>query len=405
MDGNDLASERITGDIFGKPETWENPYPAYSQFRDRSPVVAEWPIVLLEGTQARVHTWLLLKYEQVSAALRDPVTFSSENPAPGLTAPRLVMIQDDPPRHTRFRRLVNKAFTARRIAELEPWIREIASHLLDQFAEGTPVDAVGAFTMPLPVQIIARMLGIPAQDQAAFKRWSDALVAFNDTGLEPGERARQATEMMEYFGKVAAARRQRHEQDLISALVETDIEGDKLEEWKILGFCILLLVAGNETTTNLLSNLLNVLVDRPALWRRLRGDRSLVELAIEETLRYESPVQLLTRFATREVEIGGAKIFQGQAVAVSYGAANRDPAAFSEPDVFRLDRDWSKHLGFGAGIHYCLGAPLARVESQIALNALLDRFSRFSRGDRPAVRQRMTNLLLGFRDLPLEFSA
>ncbi|MGH7865558.1 MAG: cytochrome P450, partial [Candidatus Binataceae bacterium] len=182
-----------------------------------------------------------------------------------------------------------------------------------------------------------------------------------------------------------------------------EIDGDKLEEWEVLGFCILLLVAGNETTTNLLSNMLNILVERPDLWRRLRDDRALVEVAIEETLRYESPVQQLIRMATRDVEIGGRKIFQSQPVAVCYGAANRDPAVFPDPDTFRLDRDWTRHLGFGAGIHYCLGAPLARVESQISLNALLDRFSSLERGDGRSVRQRATNLLLGLRELPLRF--
>jgi cytochrome P450 len=317
----------------------------------------------------------------------------------------MVMIQDDPPRHTRFRRLVNKAFTAARIAELEPWIKTVAERLLDQIAIGKSVDTVDAFTMPLPVQVIARMLGIPGEDQPAFKRWSDSMIAFNGGGFTPSERVRSGMEMMEYFGKIAATRRERSASDLISALVEADVEGERLEEWEILGFCILLLVAGNETTTNLMSNMLNILVDRPDLWRRLREDRALVEFAIEETLRYESPVQLLTRIVTRDIEIGGRKIFQGQPVAVSYGAANRDPASFPDPDTFSLERDQSKHLGFGAGIHYCLGAPLARVEAQIMLNGMLDRFSSIARGDEAPHRQRATNLLLGFRKLPLKFIA
>jgi cytochrome P450 len=185
--------------------------------------------------------------------------------------------------------------------------------------------------------------------------------------------------------------------DLISALVEADVEGEHLEEWEILAFCILLLVAGNETTTNLTSNMLDILVEGSDLWRRLREDRSRVEVAIEETLRFESPVQMLTRFVTRDIEIDGRKIFQGQPVAASYGAGNRDPAVFPDPDTFALDRDQSKHLGFGAGIHYCLGAPLARVEAQIMLNGMLDRFSSIARNDQAPERQRATNLLLGFR--------
>ena len=393
----------VMTDVFGKPETWENPYPAYKEFRDRSPIAAQWPIVLLDGTEIQAHTLMLLKFDQVSAALRDPATFSSQNPAPGSVAPKLVMIQDDPPRHTRFRRLVNKAFTARRIAELEPWIKTVSDQLLDRIVAGGTVDAVDAFTMPLPVQVIARMLGIPGEDQPAFKRWSDSLVAFNGGDLTPSERVKNGTDMLEYFGKIAATRREESGSDLISALVEADVEGERLEEWEILGFCILLLVAGNETTTNLMSNMLNIMVERPEMWHRLREDRSLVESAIEETLRFESPVQLLVRIVTRDIELAGRQIFQGQPVAVAFGAANRDPAAFSDPETFSLDRDPSKQLGFGAGIHYCLGAPLARVEAQVMLNGMLDRYSSIARGDQEAERQRATNLLLGFRKLPLKF--
>jgi cytochrome P450 len=398
-------ADPVMTDVFGKPETWENPYPAYRQFRDRSPVAAHWPIVLLDGTVIEAYAWMLLKYDQVTAALRDPATFSSQNPAPGVVTPQLVMISDDPPRHTRFRRLVNKAFTARRIAELEPWIKTVADSLLDQIAIGKSVDAVDAFTMPLPVQVIARMLGIRGEDQPAFKRWSDSMIAFNGGDFTPSERTRNGLEMMDYFRQIAAARRARHGSDLVSALVEADVDGERLEEWEILGFCILILVAGNETTTNLMSNLLNLMVDRPDLWRRLREDRARVEFAIEETLRYESPVQMLTRFTTRAIEIEGRQIVPGQAVAVSYGAAGRDPLMFPDPDTFSLDRDASKHLGFGAGIHYCLGAPLARVEAQIMLNGMLDRFSSLARGAQAPERQRATNLLLGFRKLPLKFLA
>jgi cytochrome P450 len=392
-------------EIFGDPATWQNPYPAYREFRARAPFVAQWPVSLLDGTLAQARAWMLLKYEQVSAALRDPATFSSVQPNAGTVAPKLVMIQDDPPRHTRFRRLVNKAFTARRIAELEPWIRTVADQLLDKIAAGQSVDVVDKFTMPLPVQVIARMLGVPGADQAAFRRWSDALVAFNGGDFTPAERVKNGMEMMNYFREQAAARVGKGGSDLISALVEAEVEGERLEEWELLGFCILLLVAGNETTTNLMSNMLSIMTERPDVWRRLRDDRTLVESAIEETLRYDSPVQLLTRRVTRDIEIDGRKIREGEAVAVSYGAANRDPAAFPDPDTFSLERDQSRHLGFGAGIHYCLGAPLARMEASIMLNAMLDRFSAIERGAEARQRQTSTNLLFGFRKLPLKFVA
>lgn len=392
-------------DVFGKPETWKNPYPAYREFRDRSPFVAQWPVILLDGSERQVRAWMLLKYEQVNAALRDPATFSSEQPGSGSVAPKLVMISDDPPRHDLLRRLVNKAFTARRIAELEPWIKSVAEELLDEIEIGASVDVVNAFTMPLPIQVIARMLGIPGEERAAFRRWSDALVAFNGGDFTPAERVKNGMEMMDYFRKIAGARREQRGNDLISAVVEAEVEGQRLEEWEVLGFCVLLLVAGNETTTNLMSNMLNILVDRPEMWRRLREDRSLVESAIEETLRYDSPVQMLTRRATRDIEIDGREIHEGEQVAVNYAAANRDPAMFPDPDTFSLERENSRHLGFGAGIHYCLGAPLARMEASIMLNALLERFGRIARGDEAPQRQTATNLLYGFRKLSLKFNA
>jgi cytochrome P450 len=183
--------------------------------------------------------------------------------------------------------------------------------------------------------------------------------------------------------------------------VEAEVEGEALEDWEVLGFCILLLIAGNETTTNLIGNILNILVDRPDLWRQAREDRSLVEPIIEETLRYESPVQRLFRITTREVELSGVKIPQDTDITIFYGAANRDPQAFPHPDEFRLDRDLRNHVAFGMGIHYCLGAPLARIEAQISLNAFLDWFPVMQHGTAPAERQIATHIVFGFRRLPL----
>jgi cytochrome P450 len=219
--------------------------------------------------------------------------------------------------------------------------------------------------------------------------------------MPPEERAKSNQEMMAYFGRMATARRAHGAADLITALVEAEVEGESLEDWEILGFCMLLLVAGNETTTNLIGNMLNILVDRPALWQQLRTDRSLVETVIEETLRYESPVQRLPRQTSREVEVSGVRIPEGANVSIFYGAANRDPAAFPHPDEFRVDRDLRNHVAFGAGIHYCLGALLARAEASITLNTFLDRFSVLRRGSAPAVRQTASHGVYGFQQLPL----
>src|SRR5262249_25491895 len=346
---------------------------------------------------APVWSWGLLRFEDAYGALRDHATFSSDNPQAGQFGPKLVLIQDDPPRHTHFRRLVNRAFTLRRVEALEPWIAEIANALLDQMREGEH-DLVESYAVPLPVKVIARLLGIPGDDYATFKRWSDAFLS--TVPIQTDERLQNLQAMVAYFGQMAAARRAHGAEDLISALVEAEVEGEALQDWEILGFCILLLIAGNETTTNLIGNLFHALSARPDLWRRLREDRSLIETVIEESLRYESPVQRLFRWATRDVEISGVRMSQGDRVTIFYGAANRDPEVFANPDEFRLDRDLRNHVAFGAGIHYCLGAPLARAEARISLNAFLDRFVTLSRGAEEAVRQTETPGVFGFKCLP-----
>jgi cytochrome P450 family 109 len=380
-------------------EMFGNPYPAYQALREHSPVhYVSIPANPSSGLDRPIWAWGLLKYHDVYTALRDHETFSSESPVAGQFGPPLVLIQDDPPRHTRFRRIVNKAFILKRAEALEPWITKIADELLDHIGN-QETDMVEAFTVPLPMRVIARLMGIPEEDYATFKRWSDAFLS--TVGADRDDRMRNVQDMVAYFGQMAVARRTEGADDLITALVEAEIEGESLQDWEILGFCILLLIAGNETTTNLLGNLLNLLVDRPELWQQLRNDRNLVEIVIEETLRYESPVQRLFRTATRDLEFSGVKITKGDRITIFYGAANRDAAEFPNPDEFRLDRDLRNHVGFGMGIHYCLGAPLARAEARIALNAFLDRFPHLARGRAPAMRQTATPIVFGFSQLPL----
>jgi cytochrome P450 len=383
-----------------------DPYPTYQQMRDQTPMEMIFlPAGVVPGIDEPLRAWALMKYDDVYNALRDHDTFSSaRNPLveKGIF-PRLVLIADDPPRHTRFRRLVNKAFTLKRVEALEPWITKVANEQLAEIGTGE-VDVVQSYTIPLPVKVIARLLGIPGEEYPTFKRWSDAFIS-SLISISLEERMKNTQEMVTYFGQMAAVRRAHGAEDLITALVEAEVEGESLEEWEILGFCMLLLIAGNETTTNLLSNMLNILVDRPELWQQLREDRSLVETVIEETLRYESPVQQLLRVATRDVEIAGVKIPEGEMVAVFFGAANRDPREFPNPDEFRLDRDLRSHVSFGMGIHYCLGAPLARAEARISLNAVLDRFPTLIRGEAQAVRQTQSPIVFGFQQLPLVLGA
>jgi len=389
----------VTPDQLVARATFADPYPVYHALRAQSPVhYVSIPASGASGLAAPIRAWGLLRYDDVYSALRDHETFSSENLMAGRFGPPIVLIQDDPPRHTRFRRLVNKVFTLKRVEALEPWITSIAHELLDEIGDGT-ADIVESYTVPLPVKVIARLLGIPGEDYATFKRWSDAFLS--TVSAERDDRLQNIQAMVAYFGQMAAARRSQGAEDLITALVQADIEGESLQDWEILGFCILLLIAGNETTTNLLGNMLNLLVERPELWQQLREDRSLVEPVIEETLRYEGPVQRLFRTVTRDVEVSGVKIAQGERITIFYGAANRDPSAFPEPDEFRLDRDLRNHVAFGMGIHYCLGAPLARAEARISLNAFLDRFPLLKRGEAPAVRQTASPIVFGFSQLPL----
>ncbi len=373
------------------PAFFDDPYPMYKTLRERSPATFLAP----------ANIWVLTGFDEVYTALRRHDVFSSRA-ASGEGEDRLVLIGDDPPRHTQLRGLVNKTFTPRRIQDLEPRIEAIVRDLVASF-EGETVDVVDALTVPLPVTVIAEMLGIPAEDREKFKRWSDNIINTNDGG-NPEYQA-LAAEMRAYFAEKVNACRAQATRDLFGALVEADIEGEKLSDWEITSFAALLLVAGNETTTNLISNMLNILATRPDLWQRLREDRSLIEPVIEETLRVDSPVQILQRVMSDDFDLNGELIPRGASVQVSYGAANRDPKAFADPDEFKLDRELSRHVAFGYGIHFCLGAPLARTEARIAMNALLDRYRALEPAAAPGQRQHTSFIVRGFNHLPLRLSA
>ena len=376
-------------DLFS-PEFQEDPYPVYEQLRRESPVYRE--------PRYGIH-WLT-RFDDAQQVLRDAATFSSASgpgPLPS-PSPGPLLASTDPPYHDQLRGLVSRAFTPRRAARMEPRIRELARELVEATPDG--FDIVPALAIPLPVVVIAEMLGVPPERQPDFRRWSDAFVGLLEN--PPTDELMQTSmELVGYFGELLEERRKNPTDDLVSGLLEVEIEGRRLEEAELSGFFIMLLVAGNETTTNLISNQLNVLAGRPDLWKQLRADRSLVPAAIEETVRWDSPVQNLGRQTTREVTIGETTLPKDSRVVVSFGAANRDPAAFEGAEEYRPDRGETRHLGFGLGTHFCLGAGLARLEGRVAVDALLDRFVEIGPGTGKAQRNHST-VIRGFETLPLE---
>jgi hypothetical protein len=374
----------------------EDPFPAYERLRRDEPVYRE----------PRYGAFVLTRHRDVNDALRDHETFrSGAGPAPMPTPGPIglpLLVATDPPQHDQLRGLVNRAFTPRRVDEMAPRIRSRARELVTAIPDDADFDVVEALSIPLPVSIIADILGIPAERQADFRRWSDAFVGLLEKPPEP-TMIQATSELLTYFHELEKERRQSPGDDLISALMAAEIDGRRLSSEELDAFFIMLLVGGNETTTNLISNQLHLLATRPGLWRAIREDRSLLYDAIEETVRWDSPVQNLGREATRRVSLHGVEIPAGSRVVVSFGAANRDADTFDDPDDYRLGRDRSLHLGFGQGRHYCLGTRLARLEAAASLDALLDRFGEIELGTAPGRRLHST-VIRGFETLPLRLS-
>jgi cytochrome P450 len=386
---------------------YQNPYGYYARMRAEGPVT---PVVLPHGERV----WLVTRYADVRAALADPRL--RKDWAGHLKAPDWVpdeevgylavhMLNSDPPNHTRLRKLVTKAFTVRRVAALRPRVEEITAALLDALAARArageeTVDLIEAFAVPLPVTVICELLGVPAEDRDPFREWSNVIVS--DENEDGGFRA-AGEAMYHYFTKLVADKRARPADDLVSALIEARDSGDSLDERELIAMLFLLLVAGHETTTNLIASGTLALLTNPAELDRLRADPEMAPGAVEELLRYANPLNQATeRFTLEPTEIGGVTIPAREWVACATSSANRDDARF--PDAGRLDlgRDAGGHVAFGHGIHYCLGAPLARLEGEIAFRALFDRFPALSLAADPAtLRWRHSSLIRGLEALPV----
>ncbi|MEE4493414.1 cytochrome P450 family protein [Streptomyces sp. BE230] len=399
--------------------TWEfatDPYPAYAWLREHSPVHRT---TLPSGVEA----WLVTRYADAREALAD--SRLSKNPAhhagsahakgktgiPGERKAELMthLLNIDPPDHTRLRRLVSKAFTPRRIAEFAPRVQELTDRLIDGFVEKGEADLIHEFAFPLPIYAICDLLGVPREDQDDFRDWAGMMIRHG--GGPRGGVARSVKKMRSYLLELIHRKRENPGDDLISGLIRASDHGEHLTENEAAAMAFILLFAGFETTVNLIGNSVHTLLGHPEQRAQLQrslaaGETELLATGVEELLRYDGPVELATwRYATEALTIGGQRVGEGDPVLVVLAAADRDPERFDGPDTLDLARRDNQHLGYGHGIHYCLGAPLARLEGQAALATLLKRLPDLRLAGDPAdLRWRGGLIMRGLRTLPVEFT-
>jgi cytochrome P450 len=399
--GRDMLRRMTPWDPFD-PEFLADPYATYARIRDNGRVQR------MPGGM-----WGATGYREVATALRDPKFGHSDPPNLGGPVPmtpdgeKMFSFQlMNPPDHTRLRSLVSKAFTARVIEELREPIDRIITDLLDAAAGTDPTDFVSAFAYPLPLTVICELIGVPTEDRALFRRWSNALAR----GLDPdiilspetiARRNQARAEFFTYFRRLAEERRTDPRDDLMTKLVHVEEEGDRLTATELAMTCILVLIAGHETTVNLMANGLLALLRNPDQLDWLRAHPEAVGGAVEELLRYDSPVQFTARITLRDTELGGQEIKAGDPIVMVLGAANRDPDFFADPDRLDLSRPVTRHLAFGLGVHFCLGLPLARLEGELAFTQLANRQLELAT-ERPVYKENLT--LRGLAELPVRIS-
>jgi len=379
-----------------------NPFPLYHTMRQTQPLYHD----------PQRGNWNVFRYDDVQRVLSEYTTFSSQFrrkrtlsllPSEPFSA---AIISTDPPRHRQLRSLVTQAFTPRAVEALAPRITQIVQEHLDTVQPSGCMDVIHDLGYPLPVIVIAELLGIPSQDRARFKRWSDNAVQAANFGTNVDFKKFMSPEMMEmgkYFMGIIDKRRKAPGDDLISGLLDASVDGKHLSQIELLGFCVLLLVAGNETTTNLIGNAMLSLAEQPESWQSLRARPELLPQAIEEALRYRSPVQSMFRIAIKDVKLYDQTIPANAPVVAWIGSANHDESVFPDAETFDIERTANKHIAFGYGIHFCLGAPLARLEARIGLGAMLERFQSFRLDPNAVIERQPSVVVYGLHSLPIEF--
>jgi len=386
------------------PAFREDPYPYYERFRGPTPLLRVGETI-----------WFALGHADVTTMLRHPnlstdeshAATEAERAAEDPNRPRSLLFMD-PPDHTRLRGLVARAFTPRRIDELRATTQAIATELVDAIAAmAGPVDLVQAFAYPLPVRVICALLGVPPEDEAMFTDWSRGIARSVDPSVLRTPAIEATIEdaranLRRYLGDLLAARRRQPGDDLLTALAAVDVEGDRITPREVVGLAQLLLVAGHETTVNLIGNGTLALLRNPEQLALLRRSPELVGPAVDEFLRFDGPVQITQRVVTQDMTVVGCPVKRGDEIMLVLGAANRDPSAFPNPHKLDVTRDARRHVGFGGGIHHCLGAALARMEGQIAFATLLDRFPHLELAGTP--ERRPTFTLRGLETLPVAFA-
>jgi cytochrome P450 len=388
-----------------------NPYPFYARLREEAPVHH----VTLPDRQT---AWLITRYDDVVTALKDerfakdklnaltPGQVARQPWVPGMFKPLTRNMLDlDAPDHTRLRGLVHKAFTPRLVEQMRVRVQTLTDELLDAVRDRGRMDLIHDYALPLPTTIIAEMLGVPAKDRHRFHLWSSAIVTASSSKWGIVKAIPNVLAFLRYLRKLIRTRRDDPRDDLVSALVQAEDAGQSLSEDELLAMVFLLLVAGHETTVNLIGNGMLALLLHPDAMAALRSDPAVIKSAVEELLRYDSPLETATeRFAREDVEVAGVIIPQGALVYAVIASANRDEHQFPSPETLDLCREPNRHLSFGQGVHYCLGAPLARLEGQVAINTLLRRTAELRLAVAPeALRWRPGLVLRGLAALPVRF--